>query len=513
VPRGRADQPTSFARAAFISLLVDIICKGRQPAALLSGLASVLRDSHSAEQERYKAQVLEELLICVSDGAFPLRDICQAIHILSSFYQDSKRCREVADKLWFGIVDQGRQMSNDDLVAVFSTLPHLNKSRKVIMRVLEEKSVDCWQTFHTSHVVEILRVLQGLQYDRTGRGFMQMVSRWLAVNIHQVTERELLAVVYSLRHLEYTDRAVITALEKVMKLRGCRIQEPDLIATVSSYCALLRIRSPTILEGIGQYYIEHHRTLSIPQITAMAGTFGQLDFHPPNGFKFWELLESALDMKFNQFQPIDIINILVSFLYIEKFPMNFTSKLFNPFFLDRLHGQTEDLVTASRLQLKLFDTAMVLECRGYEGPFLPKETAARRIQSDSRVLRCAGRLAAPLAELVGGSDRVGLSTTLASLPLHPLYVVDMMIYKSQAATLLRFGIHTNNSGNVAVVILAPEHYDRSGQQLVGSQAMRVRQLTMLGFRVMQVNMMKANKLMMHPVKLKEYLQELYSKVK
>ena len=71
-------------------------------------------------------------------------------------------------------------------------------------------------------------------------------------------------------------------------------------------------------------------------------------------------------------------------------------------------------------------------------------------------------------------------------------VVDMMIYKSQAATLLRFGIHTNNSGNVAVVILAPEHYDRSGQQLVGSQAMRVRQLTMLGFRVMQVNMMKAN---------------------
>ena len=114
---------------------------------------------------------------------------------------------------------------------------------------------------------------------------------------------------------------------------------------------------------------------------------------------------------------------------------------------------------------------------------------------------------------MGGSDRVGLSTTLASLPLHPLYVVDMMIYKSQAATLLRFGIHTNNSGNVAVVILAPEHYDRSGQQLVGSQAMRVRQLTMLGFRVMQVNMMKANKLMMHPVKLKEYLQELYSKVK
>ena len=129
----------------------------------------------------------------------------------------------------------------------------------------------------------------------------------------------------------------------------------------------MRLRSPVILEGIGQYFIESHKTLSVPQVSALAPVFGHLDFTPPNGFKFWELLEFYLDVKFNQFTPVDIINLLVSFIYIEKFPINFTSKLFNPFFLDRLHSQPEELVAISRQQLKLYDTSMKLECHGYEG--------------------------------------------------------------------------------------------------------------------------------------------------
>ena len=84
-----------------------------------------------------------------------------------------------------------------------------------------------------------------------------------------------------------------------------------------------------------------------------------------------------------------------------------------------------------------------------------------------------------------------------------------MIYPSHAASLTRFGFQTNNTSNVAVLINTPEHYDRSGQHLVGSQALRVRQLAVMGFKVMNINMNKANKLMVHPNKLKDYLQRLY----
>ena len=513
VARGRPDQPQSFFRSAFITRLLDIICRGKNPAAILEGLSAAMRDEHSEDQGGIKEKLLEELLVCVGDGVFSLQDICKAVHILSVFYPDLQRCRDVADKLWFGILDKSQDISPDEIVSLFSTLPHLGKSRKMILSVLESKAMDSWQGLKTGHIVQILRVLQGLQYDRVRPVFMKMISNWLALNIHTVSEREMLAIIYSFLQLEYVDASIISALEKIMKLRGCKIQEHDLICTISSYCQALRLRSPVILEGLGQYFIQSHKTLSVPQVSALASAFGHLDFTPPNGFKFWELLEFYLDVKFNQFTPVDIINLLVSFIYIEKWPINFTSKLFNPYFLDRLHSQPEELVAISRQQLKLYDTSMKLECRGYEGPFLPKETHARSLPSDSRILRTSKKLLVPLGDVVGDIRRISQNVVLSSLPLHPLYIVDLMIYPSHAASLSRFGFQTNNTSNVAVLINTPEHYDRSGQHLVGSQAMRVRQLNVMGFRVMNINMAKVNKLMMHPNKLRDHLQSLYQQVK
>ena len=86
----------------------------------------------------------------------------------------------------------------------------------------------------------------------------------------------------------------------------------------------------------------------------------------------------------------------------------------------------------------------------------------------------------------------------------------MVVYPTPAASLVKFGFNTNNSSNEAVLFLTPEHYDRSGEHLAGSQAMRFRQLTIMGFKVMCVNMQMANKLMMHPKKLREFLQKLYT---
>jgi len=510
VPKGRSDQPHSFFRSAFITLLLDIICKGKDPSAILEGLSATMRDNQSDEQKLYKEKLLEELLVCVSDGVFSLQDICKAIHILSVFYPELQQCRDVNDKLWFGILDQSKNMQVDDIVAVFTTLPHLNKSRRMIMRLLETKSMDQWQTFKTGHVIQVLRVLQNLKYDRVNPLFMKMLTKWLAVNVNKIDEKEMLAIVFSFHQLQYSDDLFIKVLEKIIKIRGCKIQEHDLMCTISSYCQLMRIRSQTILEGLGQYFIVSHRSLTVPQVSTLAPVFGQLDFHPPDGFKFWELLEFYMDVKFNQFTPVDMVNLLVSFIYIEKYPINFTSKLFNPFFLDRLHSQSNENVLVSRQQLKLFDTAMKLECKGYEGPFLPKETHARSIAGDIRVKRTVDRLIEPLSEVVGDMRKLSTSTVLSNLPLHPLYVVDMMIYPSHAASLSRFGINTNNSSNVAVLVHPPEHYDMTGEHLIGSQAMRVRHLAHMGFKVMSINMSRVNKLLMKPEKLKQFIKTAYN---
>ncbi len=43
--------------------------------------------------------------------------------------------------------------------------------------------------------------------------------------------------------------------------------------------------------------------------------------------------------KFVEFPPKEIVDLLLSFVYIERYPLNFVRKIFNPFFMERLHSQ------------------------------------------------------------------------------------------------------------------------------------------------------------------------------
>jgi len=118
----------------------------------------------------------------------------------------------------------------------------------------------------------------------------------------------------------------------------------------------------------------------------------------------------------------------------------------------------------------------------------------------------------PLGEIVGDFSRIGYNIALSSLPLHLNYIVDMMIYPTRAAALLRFGIRTENSSNIAVLLNLPEDYDRTGLHLLGNQNLRIRHLKNMGFRVITLRYSKLDKLMGNQDKLKDYLKINYSRV-
>ena len=47
-------------------------------------------------------------------------------------------------------------------------------------------------------------------------------------------------------------------------------------------------------------------------------------------------MESLIESKHHEFPPKDLISLLLSFVYIEKFPVNMMTKLINPNFYDRM---------------------------------------------------------------------------------------------------------------------------------------------------------------------------------
>ena len=48
------------------------------------------------------------------------------------------------------------------------------------------KALEIWEQFETRDIIEILRVLTDIKYDSASQALLQMISQWLALNIHKV---------------------------------------------------------------------------------------------------------------------------------------------------------------------------------------------------------------------------------------------------------------------------------------------------------------------------------------
>lgn len=552
----------TFLRYAFINMLLEIIYRSRDPVAIIEGLEIVAKDPttnvtnnnqleskipksgpekvdpipqndfknsvevmqplSSQAAPSYKEKLYTETIELMTEGVFSLTQLCKVVSILSGFQVSedpvgpSSNHHRLADKFWAGIMDKSDELNEDTMAMVFNVLPHLKSSRGIILKLLEEKICDYWQLYKIQDILEILRVLTVIRMtcgEHDNQRIVPVISQWLSKNIHTVEENQLLAIVYCYSKIGFVDDVFITTLERYIKARGCKIKEKDLVAAICDYCMDFKVRSKILLEGVGEYFLEHATSLSTPQLHSVTRVYGELDLHPPNGFKYWELLEYVLEHKFVEFPPKDVINLLLSFIYIERYPLNFARKLFNPYFMDRLHNQQETDVFASRTNLKLFDVAMKLESIHYNGPYLPRDTNYKFMPMDLRIARLANQLVEPLGHAVGDIKRVGKQVVLASLPLNPLYVVDLMVYPSVAASLMRFGFRSNNNKDIITVIIHPqEHYDRTGKHLIGQQAMRLRHLKKMGFRIIELNYDECYKLRKHPTKLREHLSKKYYRV-
>lgn len=128
-----------------------------------------------------------------------------------------------------------------------------------------------------------------------------------------------------------------------MKAKCLKIIDPQLVSTIMDYARKFRLRSSSILEAGAEFVIKHEASnLSPPQLTSILRPFGELDFQPPQGPKFWEAVEAQLNEKFIQFPPNDLVTLLLCCVCLMKYPLNFVDRTFSPYFLDRLHTSEPD---------------------------------------------------------------------------------------------------------------------------------------------------------------------------
>ena len=372
-----------------------------------------------------------------------------------------------------------------------------------------------WQNFTTENILEMLKVMDtmaSIQCGHCQRTTLSMISQWLSVNVHILTEQQLLALVVSMDKMDFINSIFIHTLERYMKVRGIQIKEIDLVAAICDYCDHQCLRSLPILEASGEYFIEHAKSLNPPQINSIVKVFGRLNVHPPNGFKFWDIVEPLLKRKFAEFPPEDLINLFMSFIYLEKFPLNLISRVFTSNFFESLETRGGTNSTKSKAELDLIRAAMKMETSAYlpGGYIFNKSQYLYQSPRNKRIYRMCLDLLGPLGNIVGDVKRITQDELLIGASYNALYRVDMMIYPSVTASLLKLEVDpSKNNKYVAILIHPPDHYDHSQQHLIGRQVMRSRHISKMGYKVMHVKYSDVAKLLVVPRSLQDYLKKQY----
>ncbi|XP_049762803.1 FAST kinase domain-containing protein 3, mitochondrial-like [Schistocerca cancellata] len=500
------EAPEVFTRDKAFEKIFQSIVSSPQADVLLASLKLLNRVKFLKNTTEYRDKLFNAALVCASDGNFDVLQICEIINVFASLKSKKDALCET-DKLWTGLLEKEKDITENNIVEVYRILAHLDSSRNFVVKILEKRLAAVWWRLSGASVAEILSVFAetNLQPIRS----LIILSRWTNTNIHVVTEDEILQIITGFCAVNYIDENLEKGLERYIKAKSLKIKNAAVMGAVMDYCVKFRFRNNFILHGCGEYFIKFGSELSPVLIKALFTPFGILDYDPPNGWKFWQVLENSVHSKFVQFRPEDIVDIMLSCVYLEKYPINFVKKIFNPYFLDRLHTTRSGMsLQVLRQNLVIFDIAMTLECLQYSGPLLPKDGSAKSLWQDGRIKRMINTIYDTIVDITGHPSRVSTLVLLNQLPVLDLYVIDILLHPSNMpASMLQFNLRQNRNLFVALLIHVPEHYCSDGVHLTGPQVMRKRHLKRLGLKVVSLKYNELARLKVHPKSLIEYIED------
>ncbi|XP_044073844.1 FAST kinase domain-containing protein 3, mitochondrial-like [Siniperca chuatsi] len=357
-----------------------------------------------------------------------------------------------------------------------------------------------------SQVSDILQSLLTLQ-QRQAISLVLRLSHRASRVFKAFSDNAVIKVLSALMNLGQHDEELLAAMEKHLpgRLGKC---DPELISTVMEYCLQMKCRSEPIFEAAAENFVchaERHTTLQIAkQIVAM----GRLNYLPQCSSQMFKKLESILSTRFSQFQPRSLIEVLHACIHLERFPLNYMSKVFSPYFLQRLQAQGEPLDTKALGQLTQLHLSTSLECTYYWGPRLPYFLHVKRFSSVDQAFEIPmesllyKEVKGPLTQLLGGKF---YSTRIIT---HSGYTIDVEICLDETGCVLPLSQWDHTYRRMVLCLDGQNRFCRNTQHLLGKEATKRRHLRRMGYELVQIPYFEFEKLRTQ----EEQVQYLHNKI-
>ncbi|XP_042321096.1 FAST kinase domain-containing protein 3, mitochondrial [Sceloporus undulatus] len=305
-------------------------------------------------------------------------------------------------------------------------------------------------------------------------------------HVPNFTDDELVNVLEAFIHFGHHDQFFSDALER--RVTKCAFaMRPSTVAKVMQYCRKKRILSKPIFNVVAESFVYNADTFTTAQIAELVVPFGKLNYLPPSAPSFFRKLEGILSTRFAQFQPCVLLNLLHSCTLVERYPLNFLAKVFNPYFLQQLKAEEPHLRKLVLSQLTQLFLTVTLECPSYEGPKLLPKYRVKSFLTPGHSLESMTDVQLFSRVKVGLVDLLGSRTYFASHVLTPyFYTLDIEIKLDEEGFVLRANRNEDVYQRIAICIDDQKRFCANSHNLLGREAIKQRHLQLLGYDVVQI---------------------------
>lgn len=325
------DDMISFICKAVLNELFDT---------LRSGIAALSNDTvislvkcyldNSGFNEACMISINEEVEKRLVDNKFNIPELCTLSCLLQNQPGISSR---LFDSIWIHIGTRFHDIDSDNISLLYSCLP---KSHKYISELVDKKLKSFWWKLSGSSIANIIANFRRLHVS--SRRFLPFSSKWAFINIHCVKETDLMQIIAGFIHFKYSDPMLIRSMERYCVVKRQAI-DSNLMGLMMEYCRNRRLLSVPIFEAAAEHFKQNGDSYSNLQLYAVLRTFGYMNYVPKSYQSMFEKVESVLETKLSDMDVTHQVALLCSFMFIQRFPVNFIGRIMNPFFVHRVKSK------------------------------------------------------------------------------------------------------------------------------------------------------------------------------
>lgn len=485
-----------LAKGAILEKLLKVIMTTRDTQTFLNAL-----NVQTVILEPYKYTFCDELLLRVIDNKLNLDQLSDFITFLGENRKD-KRYEETIDKLWVGFVEKQDDINEKNIVKLLTVACNFKTSKTTVMLILEKKLWCFWWKLTVRDMQEILKVFS--VKNNLSTQTLGIVGRWLNTNIHNIDEDYLLDFITKLIRFQYTDAQIESAIERYVKLKTKKIESKVLIVGILNYCMAFKIRNKNILNNCSKYFVSESKSISHSFLKSFIIPFGYLYHNPKNSEDFWRAVDVALHDKFSKICYNDLLEIVLSALYIGQNELKTIDLIFKPEFTNKIVNSDNKKLEH---KLNLIASILSLENKLHDSQICFNKEIPALIKQDIRIKKVKDEIVESIRTVAKDQYTVSNSVSVPKLCEDELYIIDFLVHPESLAITSPDWI-TNYEKNklIAILVHLPEHYCYNSNQLIGPQMLRKKHLRLLGVRVVSLSYALICKLQRNKEYFNEYIK-------